>query len=133
MTLAMSCSVASTGRISLPVSSRNSSKAYRSNGSLVATVSALKYHGGVEVKETGKPDLAALERGIANIERHVANIRNHYGLPCVVSINHRTEDTDEEIQLLKDKMARHGAPVILARHWADGGKGAADVAREVVR
>jgi len=100
---------------------------------LVATVRALKYHGGVEVKETGKPDLAALERGIANIERHVANIRNHYGLPCVVSINHRTEDTDEEIQLLKDKMARHGAPVILARHWADGGKGAADVAREVVR
>jgi formate--tetrahydrofolate ligase len=100
---------------------------------LVATVRALKYHGGMEVKDTVKPDLAALERGIANIERHVSNIRNHYGLPCVVSINHRTEDSDAEIQLLKDKLAKHGAPVILARHWADGGKGAADVAREVVR
>ncbi|MBL8325849.1 MAG: formate--tetrahydrofolate ligase [Rubrivivax sp.] len=100
---------------------------------LVATVRALKYHGGVEVKDTGRPDLAALEKGISNIERHVNNIRNHYGLPCVVSINHRTEDSDQEIQLLKDKLAHHGVPVILARHWAEGGKGAAEVAREVVR
>jgi formate--tetrahydrofolate ligase len=100
---------------------------------LVATVRALKYHGGMEVKDTGKPDLAALEKGIANIERHVNNIRNHYGLPCVVAINHRTEDTEQEIQLLQGKLARHGAPVIVARHWADGGKGAVDVAREVVR
>ena len=100
---------------------------------LVATIRALKYHGGIEVKELGKPNLEALERGIANIERHVNNIRNNYGLPCVVSINHRTEDTDAEVKLLMDKLAHHGAQVVLARHWADGGKGAADVARAVVK
>jgi formate--tetrahydrofolate ligase len=100
---------------------------------LVATIRALKYHGGIDVKELSKPNLAALEKGISNIERHVNNIRNNYGLPCVVSINHRTEDTDAEVKLLMDKMAHHGAKVILARHWADGGKGAAEVAKEVVR
>ena len=100
---------------------------------LVATIRALKYHGGIEVKELGKPNLEALEKGIANIERHVNNIRNNYGLPCVVSINHRTEDTDAEVKLLMDKLAHHGAQVVLARHWAEGGKGAADVARAVVK
>ncbi|HXF79531.1 MAG TPA: formate--tetrahydrofolate ligase [Usitatibacter sp.] len=100
---------------------------------LVATIRALKYHGGVDVKELGKPNLEALAKGITNIERHVNNIRNNYGLPCVVSINHRTEDTDAEVKMLQDKMAHHGAKVILARHWAEGGKGAADVAKEVVR
>jgi len=100
---------------------------------LVATVRALKYHGGVDVKELGKPNLEALAKGITNIERHVNNIRNNYGLPCVVSINHRTEDTDAEVQMLMDKMAHHGAKVVLARHWAEGGKGATEVAKEVVR
>jgi len=100
---------------------------------LVATIRALKYHGGVDVKELGKPNLEALAKGITNIERHVNNIRNNYGLPCVVSINHRTEDTDAEVKMLQDKMAHHGAKVILARHWAEGGKGATDVAKEVVR
>jgi formate--tetrahydrofolate ligase len=100
---------------------------------LVATIRALKYHGGIDVKELGKENLDALAKGITNIERHVNNIRNNYGLPCVVSINHRTEDTDAEIKLLQDKMAHHGAKVIVARHWAEGGKGATDVAKEVVR
>ncbi len=100
---------------------------------LVATIRALKFHGGLEVKELGTPNLEALRKGITNIERHVDNIRTHYGLPCVVAINHRTEDSDAEIALLVDKMSNHGAKVIVARHWADGGKGAADVAREVVR
>ncbi|HEX4331023.1 MAG TPA: formate--tetrahydrofolate ligase [Usitatibacter sp.] len=100
---------------------------------LVATIRALKYHGGIEVKELGKPNLEALAKGITNIERHVSNIRNNYGLPCVVAINHRTEDTDAEIAMLQEKMAHHGAKVILARHWAEGGKGATDVAKEVVR
>src|SRR5437660_5672753 len=100
---------------------------------LVATIRALKYHGGVDVKELGKPNLEALAKGIANIERHVNNIRNNYGLPCVVSINHRTEDTDAEVKLLQDKMAHHGAKVILARPWAEGGKGAVALAKEVVR
>jgi formate--tetrahydrofolate ligase len=99
---------------------------------LVATIRALKYHGGVEVKELGTPNLVALEKGIANIERHVNNIRNYYGLACVVAINHRTEDAEAEVKLLMDKLAHHGAKVVLARHWAEGGRGAADVAREIV-
>ncbi len=100
---------------------------------LVATIRALKFHGGVDVKALGQEDLQALEKGIANIERHVNNIKNHYGLACVVAINHRTEDTDAEVKLLMDKLAQKGVKVILARHWADGGKGAADLAHEVVR
>ena len=99
---------------------------------IVATIRALKYHGGVDVKELNKENLGALEKGIANLERHVNNVRNHYGLPCVVSINRFTFDTAAEIELLKKKMAHHEAPVILATHWADGGAGAADVARAVV-
>ncbi|MBI2292652.1 MAG: formate--tetrahydrofolate ligase [Betaproteobacteria bacterium] len=99
---------------------------------IVATIRALKYHGGVDLKELNKENLAALEKGIANLERHVNNIRNHYGLPCVVSINNFTFDTPAEIELLKKKMAHHEAPVILARHWAEGGAGAAEVARTVV-
>jgi len=99
---------------------------------IVATVRALKYHGGVDVKDVSKENLAALEKGIANLERHVNNVRNHYGLPCVVSINRFTFDTDAEIELLKRKMAHHEAPVILATHWAEGGKGAEQVARKVV-
>ncbi|HYC49426.1 MAG TPA: formate--tetrahydrofolate ligase [Burkholderiales bacterium] len=99
---------------------------------IVATMRALKYHGGVDVKEVNKENLAALEKGVTNLERHVNNVRNHYGLPCVVSINKFTFDTDAEIELLKKKMAPHQVPVLLANHWAEGGKGAADVARTVV-
>jgi formate--tetrahydrofolate ligase len=99
---------------------------------IVATVRALKYHGGVDLKEVNKENLPALEKGITNLERHVNNVRNHYGLPCVVSINRFNFDTPAEIELLKRKMAHHEAPVILATHWADGGKGAEQVARTVV-
>ena len=99
---------------------------------IVATMRALKYHGGVDVKEVNKENLAALDKGVANLERHVNNVRNHYGLPCVVSINRFTFDTDAEVELLKKKMAPHGVPVLLATHWAEGGKGAADVAKTVV-
>ena len=100
---------------------------------IVATVRALKFHGGVDLKELNKENLSALEKGIANLERHVNNVRNHYGLPCVVSINHFTFDTEAEIDLLKRKMAHHEAPVVLAKHWAEGGKGAEEVARAVVQ
>ena len=99
---------------------------------IVATVRALKYHGGVDVKSLNQENLQALEKGIANLERHVNNVRNHYGLPCIVSINHFSFDTDAEIELLKKKMAHHDAPVLVARHWAEGGKGAEDVARAMV-
>jgi formate--tetrahydrofolate ligase len=99
---------------------------------IVATIRALKYHGGADLKELNTENLAALADGIANLERHVNNIRNHYGLPCVVAINHFTFDTDAEIDLLKKKLAHHEAPVVVCRHWAEGGKGAADLARTVV-
>jgi formate--tetrahydrofolate ligase len=99
---------------------------------IVATIRALKFHGGVDAKELNKENLAALEKGVANLERHVKNVRENYGLKCVVSINHFTFDTDAEIELLKKKMAPHNVPVLLARHWADGGAGAAEVAKKVV-
>ena len=100
---------------------------------LVATVRALKYHGGADLKSLSQKNLIALKKGIPNIERHALNIRNHYGLSCVVAINHRTEDSDEEITLLMDELAQKGFKVILARHWSEGGKGATELANEVVR
>jgi formate--tetrahydrofolate ligase len=99
---------------------------------IVATIRALKYHGGVDLKELNTENLAALEKGLANLERHVRNVREHYGLPCVVSINRFNADTPAEIDLLKNKMGVLNVPVLLATHWADGGAGAADVARAVV-
>ena len=99
---------------------------------VVATIRALKYHGGVELSDLDKEDLAALERGLVNLERHVANIRHHYGLPCVVAINHFTSDTQAEIELVKKRMAHHEVDVAVARHWAEGGEGAIDLARSVV-
>ena len=99
---------------------------------IVATIRALKFHGGAELKELNRENLSALERGIANLERHVNNVRNHFGLPCVVSINHFTHDTSAEIDLLTRKMAHHEAPVVVARHWAEGGKGAEELARTAV-
>jgi formate--tetrahydrofolate ligase len=99
---------------------------------LVATIRALKYHGGAQLGELEKEDLGALERGLANLERHVNNVRNHFGLPCVVAINRFPSDTGPEISLLKDSVAHQGARVVLTNHWADGGAGAEDLARAVV-
>ena len=98
---------------------------------IVATVRALKYHGGADLKDLNTENLDALAKGVANLERHVNNIRNHFGLPCVVAINHFTFDTDAEIELLKKKMAHHEAPIVVCRHWAEGGKGAEELARVV--
>ena len=100
---------------------------------IVATIRALKFHGGVDVKEVSKENLAALEKGIVNLERHINNVRNHYGLPCIVAINHRTHDTDAELKLLVARIAHHGAKIVVARHWADGGAGARELAEEVVK
>lgn len=99
---------------------------------VVATVRALKYHGGADLKELNTENLAALEKGIANLARHVDNVRNHFGLPCVVSINHFTHDTEAEVALLQKKIAQQDVPVVLAKHWAQGGAGAEEVARAVV-
>ena len=99
---------------------------------IVATIRALKYHGGVDLKNLNTEDLSALERGLTNLERHVKNVTQHYGLPCIVSINHFTHDTDNEVKLLKEKMAKHGVAVVLAKHWAYGGAGAEELAHTVV-
>jgi formate--tetrahydrofolate ligase len=99
---------------------------------IVATMRALKYHGGVDVKEVSKENLAALEKGMVNLERHVENVTKVYNLPCVVSFNRFTFDTQAEIDLVKSRMAKLGVPFVMAEHWAHGGKGAADLARAVV-
>lgn len=99
---------------------------------LVATVRALKFHGGVKKEDLNQENLAALDKGIVNIERHLRNITEHYGLPCVVSVNHFTADTEAEIALLKGRIEALGGRFVVARHWADGGKGAENLAHAVV-
>ena len=100
---------------------------------IVATVRALKFHGGVPVADVGKENVAALEKGIVNLERHIDNVRGVYGVPCVVAINHRAEDTDAEIRVLIERAGHHGAKVMLGRHYAEGSAGAEDIGREVLR
>ncbi len=100
---------------------------------IVATIRALKFHGGVEVADVGKENLAALEKGFVNLERHIHNVRDQFGIPSVVAINHRKEDTEAEVRLLTERASTLGVKVILGRHFAEGGKGAVDIAREVVR
>jgi formate--tetrahydrofolate ligase len=100
---------------------------------LVATIRALKFHGGADLKNLNAEDLVALEKGLTNLERHVKNVTQHYGLPCVVSINHFTADTDAEVKLLQDKLSKLGVNVVLAKHWAHGGAGAEDLAHAVVK
>ena len=99
---------------------------------IVATIRALKYHGGADLKTITEEDLGALEKGIVNLQRHIENVRDVYGVNCVVSINRFTSDTDAEIDLLTRLVAESGADVVLATHWADGGAGAEDLARKVV-
>ncbi len=99
---------------------------------IVATVRALKYHGGVERADLSEENLAALDKGFANLERHVRNVRDVFGLPCVVSINHFTHDTDAELRLLEKKCMALDVPVVVARHWAEGGAGAQALAHKVV-
>ena len=100
---------------------------------LVATIRALKYHGGKDVKELNTEDLDALKKGLVNLERHVENVTKNYGLPCVVSINRFTADTDAEIAMVTDRMHALGVNVVLAEHWAKGGAGAEALAHEIVR
>jgi formate--tetrahydrofolate ligase len=99
---------------------------------IVATVRAMKYHGGADLKTITQENLAALDKGLVNLERHVDNVQRVYGIPCVVSINHFTSDTAAEVDMLKARMAKLGVKVVLATHWADGGKGATELARIVV-
>ncbi len=99
---------------------------------LVATVRALKFHGGIAKENLNTENLAALTEGFSNLERHYQNITQHYGLPCVVCINHFTFDTEAEINLLKQKCEALGAKCIVSKHWAHGGAGAEDLANAVL-
>lgn len=100
---------------------------------IVATVRALKMHGGLAKTELGNENLEALEKGIPNLLRHVSNIKNVYKLPSVVAVNRFPTDTDAEIDLIIKKCKELGVNVVLSNVWAEGGKGGEDLAREVVR
>ena len=93
---------------------------------------ALKLHGGVDAKKLGPEDLPALEKGIPNLLRHVENI-GKFGLPAVVAINRFPTDSEAEIALVQKACAKMGVTAVLAEHWAKGGAGAADLAKEVIR
>lgn len=100
---------------------------------VVATVRALKMHGGSDKKSLDKENIQALEKGILNLLRHVSNIKNVYGLPCVVAVNRFPTDTDAEIEFIIAKCRELGVNTVLSTVWADGGKGGEALAKEVVR
>jgi formate--tetrahydrofolate ligase len=100
---------------------------------LVATVRALKYHGGLELKELGEDRPEKLSAGLANLERHATNLSQRFGIPVVVALNHFTTDRDSEIELVRERLRVLGIDVVLARHWADGGAGADQLAAAVMK
>jgi formate--tetrahydrofolate ligase len=100
---------------------------------IVATVRAMKYHGGVAVEGLPVENVAAVEKGSVNLVRHLSIVRDTLGLPAVVAINHRAEDTEAEVAALVQAAERAGARAVVARHFAEGGAGAEELAREVVR
>ena len=99
---------------------------------LVATIRALKFHGGVARENLTEENLAALEKGLANLDRHITNIRDNYGVPAVVSINQFIADTQAEIDLIVEHCRVRGIQVALSSHWANGGAGATELAEMVV-
>ena len=100
---------------------------------LVATIRALKYHGGCSLDDLNKESTDYLSKGLTNLERHVHNLKNHYGLPVVVGINGFSFDTDKEKDLLKAKSEQLDVPIVSSTHWADGGAGAKELAETVVK
>ena len=100
---------------------------------MVATVRALKMHGGLAKTELTEENIPALERGVPNLLRHVSNIKNVFGLPCVVAVNRFPTDTDAEIDFIMEKCCELGVNTVLSTVWADGGRGGEALAREVVR
>lgn len=99
---------------------------------LVATIRAMKYHGGVAKADLNNENLEALDKGMVNMERHINNIQEVYGLPCVVCLNHFTLDTDAEVDMLMKRCESLGVKGVVSKHWADGGAGAEDLANAVV-
>ena len=100
---------------------------------IVATVKALKYNGGVNKNDLGKENLDALKKGLPNLIKHVDNIKNVFGLPCVVAINKFVNDTDAEIDLIKDECKKLGVNVVLSEVWEKGGEGGEELAKEVIK
>jgi formate--tetrahydrofolate ligase len=98
---------------------------------IVATVRALKMHGGVDLKDLAKPNMEALDKGVENLKKHIENI-HRFGLPVVVAINSFTADTEEEIKFIQDKCAYLSVRIVPANHWACGSEGAVDLAQAVV-
>lgn len=99
---------------------------------LVATVRALKYHGGVDVVALNQENLVALKNGMVNLHKHVDNLQQHFGLQVVVAINHFVSDTEAEISLLQEETAKHGVKAVVCKHWAQGGEGALALAEVVL-
>ena len=99
---------------------------------IVATVRAIKYHGGAELSNLTQEDISALDKGLVNLERHVENMTKVFNLPCVVAINKFTSDTPAEIELILQRMKKLNVKTILSSHWSDGGKGAVDLAKTVI-
>lgn len=99
---------------------------------LVATVRALKYHGGVDVTALNQENLPAVKTGMVNLQKHLQNLQQHFGLHVVVAINHFASDTDAEIALLQAEVANMGVKAIVCKHWAQGGAGAITLATEVL-
>ena len=100
---------------------------------LVATIRALKYHGGCSLEDLNKESIDYLSKGLSNLERHVHNLKNHYGLPVVVGINGFSFDTEKEKELLKAKSQDLDVPIVSSTHWAEGGEGARELAETVVK
>lgn len=99
---------------------------------IVATIRALKYHGGVELAELNQENIACLHSGMTNLIKHLTNLRHHFGMQVLVAINHFTHDTQLEIDTLKSELTQLGFKAIVCRHWAEGGDGALGLARAVV-
>jgi formate--tetrahydrofolate ligase len=99
---------------------------------VVATVRALKYHGGVALADLTEEDLGAVEAGMANLRRHLSNIREVYGIPAVVAVNRFPTDTDAEVAKVVELVAAEGVPAFAATHFADGGNGAQELAKGVL-
>lgn len=99
---------------------------------MVATIRALKFHGGISSDQLSLPNVGALKRGWANLQRHISNVQKHYGLPCVVSLNQFTHDTAEEVAALQNLVCDMGVSFVVSRHWSEGSSGAVELANLVV-
>lgn len=99
---------------------------------IVATVKALKYHGGANASQLSRPDTGALERGLCNLQKHIENITGVFGLPAVVAVNRFSTDTDEELEIIKRGCRHAGVQAIECRAWEKGGAGAAELAEAAV-